>query len=224
MSRRPWRSGRQGTGRSWWPRLCPSGPAPSKTTRSVRTHRPAGRGRDEERRMEIAGSGALITGGASGLGAATARRLAAGGARVTIFDMNGDKGTALAAELGGGAQFHQGDVTKEADTQEAVETATSGGSLNIVVACAGGAKGGGRTVDRNGVPHSLELFQDTVDMNLVGTFNTDRLAAAAMAGNDEGEDGERGIIISTASIAGYEGQIGQVAYAAAKGGIIGMTI
>jgi NAD(P)-dependent dehydrogenase (short-subunit alcohol dehydrogenase family) len=174
--------------------------------------------------MEIAGSGALVTGGASGLGAATARRLAAGGARVTIFDMNGDKGTALAQELGGDARFHQGDVTKEADTQAAVEAATSGGPLNIVVACAGGARGGGRTVDRNGVPHSLELFQDTVDMNLVGTFNTARLAAAAMAGNAEGEDGERGIIISTASIAGYEGQIGQVAYAAAKGGIIGMTI
>src|SRR4051794_18045600 len=142
--------------------------------------------------MEIAGSGALITGGASGLGAATARRLAGAGARVTIFDMNGDKGDALAAELGGEAGFHQGDVTKEADTQAAVEAATSDGPLNIVVACAGGAKGGGRTVDRNGVPHSLELFQDTVDMNLVGTFNTARLAAAAMAANDEGEDGERG--------------------------------
>lgn len=174
--------------------------------------------------MEIAGSGALVTGGASGLGAATARRLAADGAVVTLFDLNGEKGDALATELGGGAQCVAGDVTSEEDTQRAVDVAGHDAPLRIVVACAGGARGGGRTVDRNGVPHSLDLFTDTVDMNLVGTFNTARLAAAAMAGNDAGEDEERGIIITTASIAGYEGQIGQVAYAAAKGGIIGMTI
>jgi NAD(P)-dependent dehydrogenase (short-subunit alcohol dehydrogenase family) len=96
--------------------------------------------------------------------------------------------------------------------------------LGIVVACAGGARGGGRTVDRDGTPHSLALFQDTVDLNLVGTFNTTRLAAAAMAASPEGPDGERGVIVTTASIAGFEGQIGQIAYGAAKAGIIGMTI
>ncbi len=174
--------------------------------------------------MQIAGSGALVTGGASGLGEATARHLAAGGARVTILDMNEERAAAIAGELGNGARFAVGDVTSEVDTAKAVEVATSDGPLRVVVACAGGARGGGRTVDRDGEPHSLELFRDTVDLNLVGTFNTVRLAAASMAGTEAGEDGERGVIVTTASIAGYEGQIGQVAYGAAKAGIIGMTI
>jgi NAD(P)-dependent dehydrogenase (short-subunit alcohol dehydrogenase family) len=174
--------------------------------------------------MQIAGSSALVTGGASGLGEATARRLAGLGARVTIFDMNADRGTELAASLGGDTQFVAGDVTSESDTARAIETAGAGGPLRIVVACAGGARGGGRTVDRNGAPHDLALFTDTVDLNLVGTFNTVRLAAAAMNGSEAGEDDERGVIVTTASIAGYEGQIGQIAYAAAKAGIIGMTI
>lgn len=174
--------------------------------------------------MEIAGSSALVTGGASGLGEATARLLVERGARVTIFDMNAEAGEALAKSLGGGTQFVAGDVTSEADTAHAVATVAAEGPLRIVVACAGGARGGGRTVDRNGVAHSLELFTDTVDLNLVGTFNTVRLAAAAMAAGEGAEDDEHGVIVTTASIAGYEGQIGQVAYAAAKAGIIGMTI
>jgi NAD(P)-dependent dehydrogenase (short-subunit alcohol dehydrogenase family) len=174
--------------------------------------------------MQLAGSGALVTGGASGLGEATTRLLAARGARVTIFDMNAARGEELAESLGGATRFVAGDVTSEADTTAAVEAAAADGPLRIVVACAGGARGGGRTVDREGVPHSLDLFTDTVDLNLVGTFNTVRLAAATMAHGEEAEDGERGVIVTTASIAGYEGQIGQVAYAAAKAGIIGMTI
>jgi NAD(P)-dependent dehydrogenase (short-subunit alcohol dehydrogenase family) len=174
--------------------------------------------------MEIAGSGALVTGGASGLGEATTRRLVEHGAQVTIFDMNAAKGDELAASLGGGTKFVAGDVTSEDDTANAVAIAGSDSPLRIVVACAGGARGGGRTVDRNGVPHTLDLFTDTVNLNLVGTFNTARLAAAEMSKGEEAEDGERGIIVTTASIAGFEGQIGQVAYGAAKAGIIGMTI
>jgi NAD(P)-dependent dehydrogenase (short-subunit alcohol dehydrogenase family) len=174
--------------------------------------------------MQIAGSGALVTGGASGLGEATARLLAERGARVTIFDMNAERGNELAGSLGGGTRFVAGDVTSESDTVRAVEAAATDGPLRIVVACAGGARGGGRTVDRNGVPHDLALFTDTVDLNLVGTFNTARLAAAEMAKADGLDDDERGIIVTTASIAGFEGQIGQVAYGAAKAGIIGMTI
>ncbi len=174
--------------------------------------------------MEIAGAAALVTGGASGLGEATARRLAAAGAAVTIFDRDGDKAAAVAASLGGDSGAVAGDDTSEADTQAAVATADRDGTLGIVVACAGGARGGGRTVDRHGQPHDLALFQDTVDLNLVGTFNTARLAAAAMGAHEPGPDGERGVIVTTASIAGYEGQIGQIAYGAAKAGIIGMTI
>jgi NAD(P)-dependent dehydrogenase (short-subunit alcohol dehydrogenase family) len=174
--------------------------------------------------MEIAGSVALVTGGASGLGEATARHLVAAGARVTLFDRDAERGKQIADELGGGTRCVSGDVTSEADTAAAIDAAAADGPLRIVVACAGGARGGGRTVDRKGEPHSLDLFQDTVDLNLVGTFNTVRLAAAAMAKTDGTEDDERGAIVTTASIAGYEGQIGQVAYAAAKAGIIGMTI
>lgn len=174
--------------------------------------------------MEIAGTAALVTGGASGLGEATARRLAAAGATVTIFDRDGDKAAAVAASLGGAGRAVAGDVTSETDTQAAVAAADDDGTLGIVVACAGGARGGGRTVDRHGQPHDLALFQDTVDLNLVGTFNTVRLAAAAMGSHESGPDDERGAIVTTASIAGYEGQIGQIAYGAAKAGIIGMTI
>lgn len=175
--------------------------------------------------MDIDGIGALVTGGAGGLGEATARHLAARGAVVTIFDRDGARAEAIAADLGDGARAVAGDVTSEADTQAAVETAAAGGKLGIVVACAGGARGGGRTVNRDGSPHDLALFQDIVDLNLVGTFNTARLAGAAMAAQEPcNDDGERGVIVTTASIAGYEGQIGQVAYGAAKAGIIGMTI
>ena len=174
--------------------------------------------------MELNGTSAMVTGGASGLGEATARRLHAGGAFVTVFDRDLGKAEAVVASLGDKARAAGGDVTSEPDTLNAIEVATADAPLGIVVACAGGARGGGRTVDRKGVPHDLSLFQDIVDLNLVGTFNTTRLAAAAMAQQPPGPDDERGVIITTASIAGYEGQIGQVAYGAAKAGIIGMTI
>jgi NAD(P)-dependent dehydrogenase (short-subunit alcohol dehydrogenase family) len=174
--------------------------------------------------MQIAGASALVTGGASGLGEATARHLAAQGALVTLFDRDEARGAEIAESIGGKTKFSAGDVTSEADTLKAIEAASANGPLRIVVACAGGARGGGRTVGRDGEPHGLELFADTVDLNLVGTFNTARLAAAEMGRAEGAEDDERGIIVTTASIAGYEGQIGQVAYAAAKAGIIGMTI
>jgi NAD(P)-dependent dehydrogenase (short-subunit alcohol dehydrogenase family) len=175
--------------------------------------------------MDIEGNVALVTGGASGLGEATARHLHALGASVLVFDRDEARADAIVKELGGRADAVAGDVRSESDTQAAVNAAAELGPLRIVVACAGGATGGGRTVNRDGTPHPLALFQDTVDLNLVGTFNTLRLAAARMATLDGvGDDGERGVIVTTASIAGYEGQIGQIAYGSAKAGIIGMTI
>ena len=175
--------------------------------------------------MELAGNVALVTGGASGLGEATARWLHAKGSAVAIFDRDKVRADALAGELGGAAVAVGGDVLSEEDTLAAIAAAEEMGPLRIVVACAGGARGGGRTVDRNGNPHDLALFADTVSLNLVGTFNTLRLSAAAMATHDPpAEDGERGVVITTASIAGFEGQIGQIAYGSAKAGIIGMTI
>ena len=167
--------------------------------------------------MRIEGSGALVAGGASGLGAATARRLAAGGARVTIADLNAEKGEALAAELGAG--FVRCDVTDAAQVQAAVEAA---GELRISVCCAG-VGWAEKTAGRRGA-HSFDMFEKVIRINLIGTFNVLRLAAAAMLGNEPDEEGERGVCINTASIAAYDGQIGQLAYSASKGGIVGMTL
>jgi len=167
--------------------------------------------------MRIEGSGALVAGGASGLGAATARRLAAGGARVTIADLNAEKGEALAAELGAG--FVRCDVTDAAQVQAAVEAA---GELRISVCCAG-VGWAEKTAGRRG-PHSFEPFQTVITVNLIGTFNVLRLGSAAMLGNEPDGEGERGVCINTASIAAYDGQIGQLAYSASKGGIVGMTL
>jgi NAD(P)-dependent dehydrogenase (short-subunit alcohol dehydrogenase family) len=175
--------------------------------------------------MRIEGSVALVSGGASGLGEATARHLHGRGAGVVVFDRDEDRGKQIVAELGDRARLTAGDVLSEADTQAAVEAASELGPLRIAVLCAGGATGGGRLLDRSGSPHDLETFTSTVNLNLVGTFNSMRLAAAAMAANEpEDEDGERGAIVTTASIAGYEGQIGQIAYGSAKAGIMGMTL
>jgi NAD(P)-dependent dehydrogenase (short-subunit alcohol dehydrogenase family) len=167
--------------------------------------------------MRIEGAGALIAGGASGLGAATARRLSAAGARVTIADVNAERGEALAAELG--AAFVACDVTKPEQVEAAVQSADG---LRISVCCAG-VGWAEKTAGRRG-PHSLEPFQVVVSVNLIGTFNVLRLAAAAMLANEPDGEGERGVCVNTASIAAYDGQIGQLAYSASKGGIVGMTL
>jgi NAD(P)-dependent dehydrogenase (short-subunit alcohol dehydrogenase family) len=167
--------------------------------------------------MRIEGAGALVAGGASGLGAATARRLHAGGARLTIADLNADKGSALAAELG--ARFVAADVTNADQVAAAVEAA---GELRISVCCAG-IGWAERVAGKRGA-HSSEPFQAVINVNLIGTFNVLRLAAAAMLANEPDAEGERGVCINTASIAAYDGQIGQIAYSASKGGIVGMTL
>ena len=162
---------------------------------------------------------ALVTGGGSGLGAATARAFAAAGARVLCLDRDGAAAAAVAAEIGGLSA--EADVTDEAQVQAAIDAAVAAGPLRVCVNCAGIGTGG-KTLGRDG-PHPLALFQKTIAVNLVGTFNVARLAAAAMAQN-EPIDNERGVIINTASIAAYEGQIGQAAYSASKGGVVGMTL
>jgi 3-hydroxyacyl-CoA dehydrogenase / 3-hydroxy-2-methylbutyryl-CoA dehydrogenase len=173
--------------------------------------------------MRIEGSGALVAGGASGLGAATVRRLHQGGAQVVIADMNEDRGGALAAELGRGALFVPADVTTPDAVQRAVQTATAQPvPLRIAVCCAG-IGWTGRVIGRRGA-HTLEAFERVIAINLIGTFNVLRLAAAVMAGTDRTESGERGVCVNTASIAAFDGQMGQVAYSASKGGIVSMTL
>src|SRR3954449_3850325 len=167
--------------------------------------------------MRIEGVGALVAGGASGLGAATARRLHAGGARLTIADLNAEKGSALAAELDG--RFVRCDVTDEDQVAAAVEAA---GELRISVCCAG-IGWAEKTAGRRG-PHSFDPFATVIRVNLIGTFNVLRLAANAMLANEPDGQGERGVCINTASIAAYDGQIGQIAYSASKGGIVGLTL
>ena len=167
---------------------------------------------------------AVVTGGASGLGEATTRALAARGTAVTILDVQEERGRALAAEIGGHTTFVRTDVTDEDSVQAAIAEATAKDRpLRIAINCAG-IGWAQRTVGRDGEPHELAAFTRTVMVNLVGTFNVLRLAAAAMATTDPQEDGERGVVVNTASIAAYEGQVGQVAYAASKGGIVGMTL
>ena len=172
--------------------------------------------------MDIEGKTALVTGGASGLGRASVERLVKAGANVVIVDLPGSAGETIAAELGETVRFAAADVTNPEQMQAAVDTAEQMGPLRAVVHCAG--RGGTvRLVDKSGEPGSMELFETVMRTNLLGTFNTVRLAAAAMAKHDPVED-ERGVIVMTASIAGYEGQIGQLPYASSKAGIIGMTL
>ena len=173
--------------------------------------------------MQIAGSGALVGGGASGLGEATARRLHADGAHVVIADRDEPRGRALALELGERAGFALTDVTDPEAVQAAVERATElPVPLRIAVSCAG-IGWAGRVVGRRGV-HALEPFETVIRVNLIGTFNVMRLAATAMAQNEPTESGERGVCVNTASIAAFDGQIGQIAYSASKGGIVSMTL
>jgi len=173
--------------------------------------------------LKVANAVALVTGGASGLGAATVRHLAGLGARVVIADLNREAGEALARELGEVAAFALTNVTDEASTRAAVELAVGRfGALHILVNCAGIGLAE-RTITRDG-PHSLERFARVVQVNLVGTFNALRLAAWVMAQNEPNEEGERGVIVNTASVAAFEGQVGQVAYAASKGGVVSLTL
>lgn len=170
--------------------------------------------------MQIQGNVFIVTGGASGLGAGTARMLAEAGGKVVIADLNESVGQALAAELGG--QFMRCDVTSEADGQAVVAAAQALGRLSGIVNCAGIATAS-KTVGKNG-PHPLDAFDKTIRINLIGTFNMIRLAAAAMVQNTPDGEGERGVIINTASVAAFDGQIGQAAYAASKGGVVAMTL
>jgi len=164
-----------------------------------------------------------VAGGASGLGEATSRRLHAEGAHVVIADLNKEKGEALAAELGDGATFVEANVLEGDQVQAAVDAAAGGDrDLRISVCCAG-IGWAQRTVSRQG-PHDLEIFSNVIKVNLIGTFNVLRLAANAISATEPLETGERGVCINTASIAAFDGQIGQVAYAASKGGVVGLTL
>lgn len=170
--------------------------------------------------MEIRDNVFLITGAASGLGAATARLVANEGGKTVLADLNEEAGNALAKELGG--VFVRCNVASEEDGERAVAAALALGSLRGLVNCAGIAPAS-KTVGKDG-PHPLDIFTKTISVNLIGTFNMIRLAAAAMAKNEPNAAGERGVIVNTASVAAYDGQIGQAAYAASKGGVVGMTL
>ncbi|HZV66884.1 MAG TPA: 3-hydroxyacyl-CoA dehydrogenase [Telluria sp.] len=170
--------------------------------------------------MQIQGNVFIVTGGASGLGAASARMIAEAGGKVVLADVQAEAGTALAAELNG--VFVRCDVTSEADGKAVVEAAVALGTLRGLINCAGVAPAV-KTVGKDG-PHPLEVFQRTININLVGTFNMARLAADAMGKTEAADSGERGIIINTASVAAYDGQIGQAAYGSSKAAVVGLTL
>ncbi len=173
--------------------------------------------------METSSVCALVTGGASGLGEAVVREIIHGGGKVAILDMNEDKGQSLAKELGSQCIFCKADVTSEADISSAIEQAVKVfGCLNVAVNSAGIAMAG-KTLSSKG-PFALNLFELTLKINVIGTFNVIRLAAAQMAKNNPNADGERGVMVNTASIAAFDGQVGQAAYSASKGGVVGMTL
>jgi NAD(P)-dependent dehydrogenase (short-subunit alcohol dehydrogenase family) len=171
--------------------------------------------------MTLEHSTALVTGGASGMGEATARRLAAEGAHVVVVDRDAAKGETVAKELDG--TFATADVTDEQSMQAAVGAATELAPLRSVVHCAG-VGWAERTINRDGSPHHLDTFRRIIEINLIGTFNVLRLAASGMNGNEPDEYGERGVIVNTASVAAYDGQIGQAAYSASKGGVVALTL
>src|SRR2546429_1950263 len=173
--------------------------------------------------MQLTNKGVLVTGGASGLGAACVRLLQQSGAKIVIADFNSETGTALVKELGAGALFVKTDVVNERDMQAAVQTAVEKfGGLHVLINCAG--IGAAEKVLGKEGPSSLASFTRVIQVNLIGTYNAIRLAAAALAKNEPDEGGERGVIINTASVAAFDGQIGQAAYSASKGGIVGMTL
>jgi NAD(P)-dependent dehydrogenase (short-subunit alcohol dehydrogenase family) len=174
--------------------------------------------------MDLVGSSAVVTGGAGGLGAATARHLAAIGMGVVVFDRDADRAAELASELSERAVGVAGDVNDDGDVHSAIVAAQDLGPLVLTVNAAGGGLGGGRTVGRDGTVLDKARFVSAMELNAVGTFNVSRLTAAAMAGNEPDADGQRGVVVNTASIAGMEGQAGQISYAASKGAILGMTL
>jgi NAD(P)-dependent dehydrogenase (short-subunit alcohol dehydrogenase family) len=172
--------------------------------------------------MNLNGTSAIVSGGASGLGEATARELAKAGALVLVADLNAERGNKIADEIGG--MFAQVDVTDETSVAAAVDAVAASRPLRVAVSCAG-IGWASRTVGRDGSPHDLAAFRKVIDINLIGTFNLMRIAAAQMARTEPADaDGQRGVVINTSSVAGLEGQTGQVAYSASKGGIIGMTV
>jgi len=173
--------------------------------------------------MKISETIAVVTGGASGLGEATVRKFAEGGAKVAIFDMNASKGEAVAAELGDHVIFQRVDVTDEASVKAGLDAAVEAfGGVTACINCAGIGVAM-KTMGKEG-PHSLDLYKKVIEVNLIGTFNTLRLTVERMSANEPNEEGERGVIVNTASVAAYDGQKGQVAYSASKGGIVGMTL
>ncbi len=173
--------------------------------------------------MEISGKAFVVSGGASGLGEATVRLLARSGGKVIVADMNGEAGNRVAGEIGANAKFVQTDVTNEDQVQAAINAAVeSFGGLHGAISCAGVGMAM-RVVSKMG-PHPLDVFKTVIDINLIGTFNVMRFAANVMAQNEPNEGGERGVLINTASVAAYDGQIGQCAYAASKAAIVGMTL
>ena len=174
--------------------------------------------------MQLDGRSAIVTGGAGGLGSAVVRHLAGLGVGVAVFDRDADRCAQVAQDLGDHVVGVGGDANDDDAVAAAIEAATSVGTLSIVVNVAGGGTGAWRTVGRGGVPHDKQGFIDTMTMNTFGTFNVSRLAAAAMSANEPDAEGQRGVVVNTASIAGLEGQTGQLAYAAAKAAILGMTL
>jgi NAD(P)-dependent dehydrogenase (short-subunit alcohol dehydrogenase family) len=172
--------------------------------------------------MDLEGAGAIVSGGASGLGEAATRRLHAGGAHVVIADLNAEKGEALVAELGERVSFAECNVTDEDAVQAAVAAVEAPRGLRVAVGCAG--IGWAQRVTGKQGPHPLDLFRNVVEVNLIGMFNLLRLAATRMNENDADDGGERGLFVATASVAAFDGQIGQIAYSASKGGIVGMTL
>lgn len=174
--------------------------------------------------MEIEGTSAIVTGGAGGLGAATVRRLSAAGVHVVIADLAEEAGTRLAEEVGGKTTFVTTNVTDDDSLLAAIGTAAELGPLRIAVAAHGGPTATSRIIGRDGNPYALDLFRRTIELYLVGTFNVLRLTAAAMAKTDPLDSGQRGVIVNTASIAAFEGQVGQSDYAAAKGGVVGLGL
>ncbi|HLG00486.1 MAG TPA: SDR family NAD(P)-dependent oxidoreductase [Acidimicrobiia bacterium] len=173
--------------------------------------------------MNIQGAVALVTGGASGLGEATVRRLVGNGAKAVIIDMQADKGKALADELGDGVEFAQTDVTNPEEVDGAIQIASSLGPLRIAVNCAG-IGWATRTIGRDGSPHDLDIYRKVIEVNTIGTFNVLSRAAGAMSQTDPLADNARGVIVNTASVAAFDGQIGQIAYATSKAAVVGMTL